>query len=114
MEIKIALASEGYCIFALWAGGIGWAVLPLPLRLHRMPYVGFFTLWCVLLPPWCKKWKQGKIRLWIKVRISTVFGTMAETGAFVPGMTGGRNFRGVKLGTIGMNWYLPACVEWGW
>ena len=45
------------------------------------------------------------------MRISTVFGTMAEIGVFVFSMTGVRNFSGVKLGTIGMNWYLPACVE---
>lgn len=87
------------------------AVLPLPLRLHRMPYAGIFALWCVLLPLWCKRWKQGKIRLWLKVRISTVFGTMAETGGFIFVMTVVRNFSGVKLGTIGMNRYLQACVE---
>ena len=57
-------------------------VSPLPLCLHRMPYVCFFVFGCVLLPLWGKNQKQGKIRLWMKVRISTVFGTMAETGAF--------------------------------
>ena len=46
------------------------------------------------------------------MRISTVFGTMAETGDFVFSMTMVRNFSSVKLGTIGMNRYLPACVEW--
>ena len=45
------------------------------------------------------------------MRISTVFGTMAETGGFIFVMTVGRNFSGVKLGTIGMNRYLQACVE---
>lgn len=45
------------------------------------------------------------------MRISTVFGTMAETGGFIFVMTVVRNFSGVKLGTIGMNRYLQACVE---
>ena len=82
--------------FVLWAGGIGGRFCLCPLRLHRMLYAGIFLLCCVLLPLWCKKWKQGKIRLWMKVRISTVFGIMAETGAFIFGMAVVRNFSGVK------------------
>lgn len=71
-------------------------VLPLPLRLHRMPYVGFSFLGCVLLSLWCENQKQGKIRFWMKVRISTVFGTTAETGAFIFGVAVLRNFSDVK------------------
>lgn len=72
----------------------------MPLPLHTMPYIGFLGLWCVLLPLWGKNQKQGKIRLWMKVRISTVFGTMAETGAFLFAVAEFRNFGGVKFGTI--------------
>ena len=47
-----------------------------------------------------KNQKQVKIRLWMKVRISTVFGTMAETDAFLFAVAEFRNFSGVKFGTI--------------
>lgn len=71
-------------------------VLPLPLRLHRMSTNRFSTVGCVLLPLWGKNRKQGELRLWLLVRISTVFGTMAETGAFIFGVAVVRNFIGVK------------------
>lgn len=65
-----------------------------------MPYVGFFSLGCVLLLLWGKNPKQGELRLCTQVRISTEFETMAETGAFLFAMDDFRNFSGVKFGTI--------------
>lgn len=61
-----------------------------------MPHVGFSFLWCVLLPLGCKNQKLGELRLWMEVLISTVFGTMAETGAFIFGVAVLRNFSDVK------------------
>ena len=80
----------------------------MPLRLHRMPYAGIFPLWCVLLPLWYKKWKQGKIRLWTKVRISTVFGTMAVLVGSIVVVAELWNYLGVVLGT----WYILADLLW--
>ncbi|MBQ2923364.1 MAG: hypothetical protein IJE60_09855, partial [Tyzzerella sp.] len=96
-------------------GVLLWLISPAcsfaPTNAHVAPRLVLWTLlvttaMTVLFPT------QGKIRLWVLVRISTVFGTMAETGDFVFSMTMVRNFSSVKLGTIGMNRYLPACVEW--
>lgn len=71
----------------------------MPLRLHKMPYVCFLGFGCVLLPLWGKNQKQGKIRLWMKVRISTVFGTGAVLLGSVVAVAFLRNFTGVFLGT---------------
>lgn len=71
-------------------------VLPLLLCLHRMPTNRFSAVGCVLLPLWGKNRKQGELRLCFQVRISTVFGTMSETGAFIFGVAVVRNFIGVK------------------
>lgn len=59
-------------MFAALTGGFAFAITPAQDALRLL--LGFG---CVLLPLWGKNQKQGKIRLWMKVRISTVFGTGA-------------------------------------
>ena len=64
--------------------------------LCTMPYVAFYGLGCVLLPLLSLSANLGELRLRSKVLIRTVFGTMAETGAFIFGVAVVRNFIGVK------------------
>jgi len=69
------------------------------LRLHTMPYIGFFGLWWVSLPLWCQNRKLGELGLGGKVLIRTVLGTMAVLLGFVAGVVSLRNFTGVDIGT---------------
>ncbi len=79
-------------------GMVLWVSLGLPLRLHTMPYVLFYALWCVLLPLWCENRNLGFLRLWMIVPIRTVLGTGAVLlGLVVVAFL--RNFAGVVLGT---------------
>lgn len=64
------------------------------LRLHTMPYIGFFGLWWVLLPLWCQNRKLGELGLRGKVLIRTVLGTMAVFRGFMAGVGKVRNFKG--------------------
>jgi len=78
---------------------LGYGLVALPLRLHRMPYIRFNASWCVLLPLWCKNQNLGFLRLWSLVPIRTVFGTGAVLLGLVVAVAFFRNFTGVVLGT---------------
>ena len=69
------------------------------IRLCTMPYVPFYGLGCVLLPPWGKNRNLGFLGLGIIVLIRTVFGTMAVLVGSVVVVVILRNYRCVELGT---------------
>lgn len=72
----------------------------LPLRLHTLSYVGFYALWCLLLPLWHEKATQGKIQRCSSVLIRTGLGTRAVLLGSVLAVTGLWNFSCAKLGTM--------------
>ena len=80
--------------------GYGLVVsLGLPLRLHSVPYVRFYALWCGLLPLWGKNRNLGFLRLGSIVPSRTVFGTMAVLVGSIVAVAVVRNFAGVVIGT---------------
>lgn len=55
-----------------------------PSRLHTMPYVPFYGLWCGLMPPWGKNRNLGFLGLGIIVLIRNGLVTMAvQVGSVV-------------------------------
>ena len=76
--------------------------------LCTMPYVAFYGLWCVLLPPWGKNRNLGFLGLGIIVLIRTVFGTMAVLVGSVVVAVILRNYLGVVIGT----WHILADLYW--
>lgn len=93
-----------------WAGvgsfeGLGvllWSISPAcsfaPTNAHVAPRLVLWTLlvttaMTVLFPT------QGKIRLWVLVRISTVLGTVAVLVGSIVAVAVVRNFAGVVIGT---------------
>jgi len=99
--------------------GYGLVVsLGLPLRLHTMPYVSFYALWCVLLPPWCKNRNLGELGLWSIVPIRTVLGTMAVLVDLVVAVVVVRNYTGVVIGTesvlADLLWLVCIIFDWSW
>ena len=76
--------------------------------LCTMPYVAFYGLWCVLLPPWGKNRKLGELRLWGLVLIRTGLGTVAVLVDSVVVAVILRNYLGVVVGT----WYILADLYW--
>ena len=70
----------------------------MPTREHTLPHDWRYSLWCVLLPLWCKNRKQGKLRLCSKVLIRTVFGTSVVLVGFAVAVVELRNFTGVVIG----------------
>ena len=73
-----------------------------------MPYVPFYGLGCVLLPPWGKNRNLGFMGLGIIVPIRTVFGTMALLVGSVVAVVDFRNYLGVVIGT----WHIWADLYW--
>lgn len=78
------------------------------IRLCTMPYVPFYGLGCVLLPPWGKNRNLGFMGLGIIVPIRTGLGTMAVLVGSVVEVVILRNYLGVVIGT----WYILADVYW--
>ena len=91
--------------FGVWSCGFRLAC---PSRLHTMPYVPFYGLGCVLLPPWGKNRNLGFLGLGIIVLIRTGLGTMAGLVAFVVSLANFRNYLGVVIGT----WHILADLYW--
>lgn len=73
-----------------------------------MPYVPFYGLGCVLLPPWGKNRNLGFLGLGIIVLIRTGLGTMAVLVGSVVGVVILRNYLGVVIGT----WHILADLYW--
>ena len=91
--------------FGVWSCGYR---LVCSSRLHTMPYVAFYGLGCVLLPPWGKNRKLGELRLRSKVLIRTGLGTMAVLVGSVVVAVILRNYLGVVIGT----WHILADLYW--
>ena len=70
------------------------------IRLFTMPYIPFFGLGCVLLPPWGKNRNLGFLGLGIIVPIRTGLGTMAVLVGYVVSLVNFRNYLGVVIGTL--------------
>ncbi len=73
-----------------------------------MPYVPFYSLGCVLLPPWVKNRNLGFMGLGIIVPIRTGLGTMAVLVGSVVEVVILRNYLGVVIGT----WHILADFYW--
>ena len=73
-----------------------------------MPYVAFYGLGCVLLPPWGKNRKLGELRLWGLVLIRTGLGTVAVLVDSVVVAVILLIYLGVVIGT----WYILADLYW--
>ena len=76
--------------------------------LCMMPYVAFFGLGCVLLPPWGKNRKLVELRLRSKVLIRTGLGTVAVLVGSVVAVVDFRNYLGVVIGT----WHIWTDLYW--
>ena len=88
------MTSLGYRLWGTW--------------LCTMPYVAFYGLGCVLMPPWGKNRKLGELRLRSKVLIRTGLGTMAVLVGSVVVAVILRNYLGVVIGT----WHILADLYW--
>ena len=84
----------GYCLWGTW--------------LCTMPYVAFYGLGCVLLPPWDKNRKLGELRLRSKVLIRTGLGIVAVLVGSVVVAVILRNYLGVVIET----WHILADLYW--
>ena len=73
-----------------------------------MPYVAFYGLWRVLLPPWGKNRNLGFMGLGIIVPIRTGLGTVAVLVGSVVVAVILRNYLGVVIGT----WHILADLYW--
>ena len=91
--------------FGVWSCGF---CLGCPSRPHTMPYVPFYGLGCVLLPPWGKNRNLGFMGLGIIVPIRTGLGTMAVLVGSVVSLANFRNYLGVVIGT----WHILADLYW--
>lgn len=78
------------------------------IRLCMMPYVLFYGLGCVLLPPLGKNRKLVELRLRSKVLIRTGLGTVAVRVGSVVVVVILRNYLGVVIGT----WHIWADLYW--
>ena len=68
--------------------------------MHTLSYVGFYALWCLLLPLWHEKATQGKIQRCSPVLIRTGLGTRAVLLGSILAMAGLWNFTVMNLGTM--------------
>ena len=73
-----------------------------------MPYVPFYGLGCVLLPPWGKNRNLGFMGLGSIVPIRTGLGTVAVLVGSVVVAVILRNYLGVVIGT----WHILADLYW--